>query len=213
RAGRAAIEAQRELVGEQRNAAPHVDIARVEGPAGQQNQIADALIVLVRADDLHILLFAVDEDAVRIAHDAGCRDDARAQLRANRLHIRLFDEIGLGLAGGLAACFKIAVDDIRSQAADLFENVVLAGLRNRDDQDDGSIPDQHAEARKKRAKRTSTEGLEAEPERLAKMHARLNRPLASAASRLECETDRPGSMWRQGIASADRERYRYCALL
>ena len=173
RAGLAAIEAQRQLLGQQRDAAAHLHIARVERPPGQQHQIPHALVVLIRADDLHVLLFAGDQDAIGIAHHAGDRDDPPPQFRAHRVDVPLLDEIRLGFALRLAAGLEVGVDHVRADAPDLLEDIVLTGLGNGDDQDDRGIPDHHAKAGEKRADRVRSKSLNAEPQRLAKIHPGL----------------------------------------
>jgi hypothetical protein len=73
----------------------------------------------------------------------------------------------------LAAGLVIGVDHVRTDASDLLENVILTGLGDGDYQDDRRIADHHAEAGKKGADGIRPECLNAEPQRLAKMHAGL----------------------------------------
>ena len=72
------------------------------------------------------------------------------ELLPDGLDIGELDEIGFHLGGGLAAGFIVGIDEIRSDAADLVENIVAAGERDGDDQDDGRIPDDQTEGGQQR---------------------------------------------------------------
>src|SRR5260370_27138102 len=66
---------------------PLLNLVGVEKTSGQQIEIAHHLIELVGADDGEIFLPPIDAHPVEIAHDAGSRHDAGAQLIAHRIDI------------------------------------------------------------------------------------------------------------------------------
>jgi hypothetical protein len=71
-----------------------------------------------------------------IRHYRRRRYDRAAQLVANRLHVSEINEIRLYFGAVLAARFIVGPNQIRADAADLIENQILAGKRNRDDKND-----------------------------------------------------------------------------
>ncbi len=83
------------------------------------------------------------------------------KLLANGLDVGDLDEIGVDFGGGcLRADFIGGEDHVRTDAFDLLEDVVLAGERNGDNQDDRRGADHHAEAGEKGTHRILPQGLE-----------------------------------------------------
>ncbi len=124
----AAIQPLRQLVRQQRNLLTQIDIARVEKPSGEHHEIADRLVVFVRAQHENPFLFPVQEHRVVVGLDSRRRDDASGKLFADRLNIGDLDEIGIDFGGrGLGSDLVRSEDHVRPDAFDLLENVVLAG--------------------------------------------------------------------------------------
>ena len=124
----AAIEPLRQLVRQQRDLLPQVDVARVEKPSGQHLEIADRLVVFIRAEHENPFFFPVQEHRVVVGLDPRRRDDASGKLLADRLHVGDLDEIGIDFRGrGLGSDLIRGEDHVRPHAFDLLENVVLAG--------------------------------------------------------------------------------------
>ena len=108
---------------------------------------------------------AADEDAVVVGHDAGGGDDVAGELLADGLDVGDLDVVGVGVAASATGVRVVGEDDVRADALDLLEDVVAAGERDGDHQDDGGGPDDHAERGEQRADGIGAERLPTEVHR------------------------------------------------
>ena len=209
---RAAVKALGQLLGQQGDLLAEVDVAGVEKPAGEHHQVAHRLVVFVGADDQQTsLLLAVDQHAVVVVHR--CRWRRRcgrpaARARPARRPV-LTKSASTSADDLLRADFVGREDHVRTHAFDLFQDVIAAGERDGDHQDDRGGADDHAESREERTHGIAAQGLEAETQRFAEVHALAARSLFQQFFGL----GRGGSSGVNGapdIASAACARSRCC---
>ncbi len=164
----ASEQTQRQFVGQERDVLALRDIAAIEEPPGKYLEVADGLVIFIRADHQQALFLAVDEHQVVVALDARGRDDSAGQLVAYRLDIGGLNKIGGDFGVRLLrADFVGREDHVRSDAFDFLENIVLARKRDGDDQDYRCRADHHSQACQERADGVLPERLNAEAEGLA----------------------------------------------
>ena len=183
----AAVQADRQLLGEHHHmlAIPHV--AGIDEMSRKQHHVPHLGVMLIGADDRHVLLLAVDQQPPGIGHYAGGRNDSRAELLPNGFHIGHFDEVGIHFGGAVGAGRVLRVNQVGSNAADQVQDIVAAGDGNGHHQNDRSVTDHQPQRRQETAEFVGAQGLQAEPKRFSDIH---QAPEASLRSFSAC--------WREG---------------
>ena len=126
------------------------DIAIVKFSSVDNYQVAYFGVVGIDAIHTDVADFSIDDELTVIRHHGGGGDDLSSQGIADGLYIGEIDEIRLYLGVVLATGFIVGPNQVRAYAADLIENQVSAGERNRDNEDDRGVSDNQAEPGEKR---------------------------------------------------------------
>ena len=126
------------------------DVAVVEFPAVDNHQVADFGVMSIDAVDTDVADFSVHNQLTVIWHHRRRCDDLPAQGVADGLHVGKVDEIGLYLGVVFAARFIVGPNQVRANTANLIENQVSAGQRNRDNENDRGVSNDQAQASEKR---------------------------------------------------------------